>query len=171
MIERFIEVLPGKQEAKATDVLKQHPYSSNFQILPGDVKEQWRQWVNQVPVIGFNGGKYDINMVKEYFGKELSYSKEDECNEDVFVAKKKNNNHLFLTTPVFKFLEVKNCIGSRLRFDAWCKSMGCRLKKLVFSYEWFDSYEKLSLVGPVSYENFYSSFKSTITRDECEQFL
>ena len=41
----------------------------------------------------------------------------------------------------------------------------------MFPYEWLDGYEKLSHVGPVSYENFYSSIKSTITRDEYKQFL
>ena len=49
--------------------------------------------------------------------------------------------------------------------------MGCRLEKLMFPYEWLDDYEKLSQVGPVSYEDFYSSFKPTITRDEYERFL
>ena len=50
--------------------------------------------------------------------------------------------------------------------------MGCRLQKLMFPYEWLDSYEKLSNVGPVSYEDFYSNLKSSnITRDEYEQFL
>ena len=96
-----------KQEAITSDVLKQHPYLSDFQILPGEVKEQWRQSVNQVLVIGFNKGKYDLNMVKEYFLKKISYNKEDECNEDVF-AEKKENDYMFLTTSRFKFLDVKN---------------------------------------------------------------
>ena len=39
LIERFIEVLTGKQEAMATDVLKQHSYLSDFQTPPGEVKE------------------------------------------------------------------------------------------------------------------------------------
>ena len=89
LIERFIEVLTEKQEAIAADVLKQHPYPSDFQMVPGEVKEQWRQWVNQVPVIGFNSGKYEINMVKEYFVKETNY---DECNEDVLAAKKEDDH-------------------------------------------------------------------------------
>ena len=29
-------------------------------------------------------------MLKEYFVKEISYNKEDECNEDVFAAKKES---------------------------------------------------------------------------------
>ena len=70
LIKRFIEVLTEKQEAIAVDVLKQHPYPSDFQMLPVEMKEQWRQWVNQVPGNGFDSGKYDLNMVKEYFVKK-----------------------------------------------------------------------------------------------------
>ena len=69
------------------------------------MKEQCRQLVNHVLVIDFNSGKYDINMVKRYFVKEISYNKEDECNENLFVAKKENDN-MFLTTPKFEFLDL-----------------------------------------------------------------
>ena len=41
----------------------------------------------------------------------------------------------------------------------------------MFTYKWLDSYEKLSHVDPASYEDFYSSLKSIITRDDYEQFL
>ena len=91
LIGRFFEVLTGKQEAIVANVLKQHPYPSDFQVLPGEVKEPWRQWIKQVPVTGFNNGKCDLNMVKEYFVKEISYNMEDEFNEDVFTVKKEND--------------------------------------------------------------------------------
>ena len=90
LIKRFVEVLTEKQEAIVADALRQHPYPSDFQMLPGELQQQWRQWVNQVPVICFNSGKYDLNMMKEYFVKKISYNKEDECNEDVFAAKKES---------------------------------------------------------------------------------
>ena len=91
LIKRLIRTLTEKQEVITVYVLKQHPYPSDFQMLPGEVKKQWRQWDNQVPVIGFNSGKYGLNMVKEYFIKKISYNKEDECNDDVFAAKREND--------------------------------------------------------------------------------
>ena len=87
LIERFKEVLTERQEEIAADVFIKHSYPSDFQMLPGEVKEQWRKWVNYVPAIGFNSGKYDLNMMKGYFVKEISYNKDDECNEDVFYCK------------------------------------------------------------------------------------
>ena len=48
------------------DVLKQHPYPSDFQMLQGEVKKQWKQSVNQIPVTSFKSDKYDTNIVKEY---------------------------------------------------------------------------------------------------------
>ena len=40
LIERLINVLTEKQEAIVADVLKRHPYPSNFQMLPGEVQKQ-----------------------------------------------------------------------------------------------------------------------------------
>ena len=94
------------------------------------------------------------------------WRKEGECNEDVFFAKKEND-YIFLITPKFKFLAVKNYIGPGISYNAWSKSMVCRLQKLMFPYEWWDSYEELSHVGPATYEDFYSNLKSSnIIRDE-----
>ena len=104
-------------------------------MLPAEEQKQWRQWVNQVPVIGFNSGKYDLNIAKAYFEKKISYNKEDECNEDVFAAKKEND-YMSFTTSRFKFVNVKNYIGPDLSYDRWCKSMCCGLQKLMFPYEW-----------------------------------
>ena len=77
------------------------------------MKEQWRQWINRVTVIGFNIGKYDLNIVKEYFVNKIRCNKDDECNEDVFAAKKENN-YMFLITSKFKYLDVKGYIGPGL---------------------------------------------------------
>ena len=72
-------------------------------------------------------------MVKKYFVKEISFNNGHDCNEDVFAAKE--NNYMFLTSSKFQFLVVKNCIKPGISYDTWCKSTGCKLQKLMFSYE------------------------------------
>ena len=59
-----------------------------------------------------------------------------------------------------------------MSYDAWCRAYGCELQKLVFPYEWFDSFDKLNHKGPVKYEDFFSSLKGgiTISQEEYQNF-
>ena len=166
LINSFIEDLKERQRkiAETVECLYPQPESDDD---GGEKKENpiWRGWVNQVPVFGFNSGRYDLNMIKEYFVKNLSII------SDVDVAKKENS-YMFLSTPNFKFLDIKNYLAPGLSYDAWCRAYGCELQKLAFPYEWFDSFEKLNHKGPVKYEEFYSSLKGgiNISQEEYQKF-
>ena len=133
--------------------------------LPKETAKSYVNWVKQVPVFGFNSGRYDINMIKEYFVKNITEI------SDVNNAKKENS-YMFLSTPNFKFLDIKNYLAPGLSYDAWCRAYGCELQKLAFPYEWFDSFEKLNHIGPVKYEEFYSSLKGSIniSQEEYQNF-
>ena len=133
--------------------------------LPKETAKSYVNWVKQVPVFGFNSGRYDINMIKEYFVKNIA------ALSDVNVAKKENS-YMFLSTPNFKLLDIKNYLAPGLSYDAWCRAYGCELQKLAFPYEWFDSFNKLNHIGPVKYEEFYSSLKGgiTISQEEYQNF-
>ena len=137
--------------------------------LSKETAKSYVNWVKQVPVFGFNSGRYDINMIKEYFVENLT------SLSDVNVAKKENS-YMFLSTPNFKFLDIKSYLAPGLSYDAWCRAYGCELQKLAFPYEWFDSFKKLNHIGPVKYEEFYSSLKGGITisqeeyRNFCDEF-
>ena len=151
LVEKFMDVLSKKLDAIVKDVEAKYPYPSDFVMLRKKVKENWKEWVNQVPVVGFNSRKYDMNMIKEYFVKRVSF------DEDVFAAKK-DNGYMFITTSRFKFLDVKNYIGPGLSYNAWCRSMGCKLHKFVFPYKWLDSYEKLNLpCHNIVFQDFFST--------------
>ena len=108
-------------------------------------------------------------MIKEYFVKNLAEI------SNVNVAKKENS-YMFLSTPKFKFLDIKSYLAPGLSYAAWCRAYGTELQKLVFPYEWLDSFEKLNHKGPVKYEDFYSSLKGgeTISQEQyqnfCEEF-
>ena len=180
----FMSDLMERQEKIADEVRSWYPWPESGTIdesdeseklikaevhLPKKVKNLWKTWVNQVPVFGFNSGRYDINMIKEYFVKNLAGI------SDVNVAKKENS-YMFLSTPKFKFLDIKSYLAPGLSYAAWCRAYGTELQKLVFPYEWLDSFEKLNHKGPVKYEDFYSSLKGgeTISQEQyqnfCEEF-
>ena len=172
LIKSFVEDLKGRQRkiAKEVNSLYPLPESNDERVhLPGKVRNLWETWVKQVPVFGFNSGRYDINMIKEYFVKDLAEI------SDVKVAKKENS-YMFLSLPIFKFLDIKSYLAPGLSYDAWCRAYGCELQKLVFPYEWFNSFDKLNHKGPVKYEEFYSSLKGGITISQeqyqsfCEEF-
>ena len=163
-----------RQEKIAKEVNSLYPFPESGESekmikaeahLPKKVRNLWKTWVEQVPVFGFNSGRYDINMVKEYFVKNLAEI------SDVNVAKKENS-YMFLSTPKFKFLDIKSYLAPGLSYNAWCRAYGTELQKLVFPYEWFDSFDKLNHKGPVKYEDFYSSLKGgiTISKEEYQNF-
>ena len=173
----FMQDVMERQEKIAKEVNSLYPFPESGESdesekmikaethLPKKVRNLWKTWVNQVPVFGFNSGRYDINMIKEYFVKNLTLI------SDVNVAKK-GNSYMFLSTPKFKFLDIKSYLAPGLSYAAWCRAYGCELQKLVFPYEWFDSFDKLNHKGPVKYEEFYSSLKGgiTISQEQYQNF-
>ena len=85
LIDSFMEDLQERQRKIAEEVNSLYPLpeSKDDRVqLPYNVRNLWRNWVNQVPVFGFNSGSYDINMIKEYFVKDIAEI------SDVNVAKK-----------------------------------------------------------------------------------
>ena len=64
------------------------------------LKVKYEQWMTEMPVIGFNLGKYDINMVKPYLVKALM-----EKDLIKFVVKK-SNAFMCITTEQLKFVDI-----------------------------------------------------------------
>ena len=168
LINSFMEDLMERHRKIAEEVNSLYPLpeSKDDRVqLPYNVRNLWRNWVEQVPVFGFNSESYDINMIKEFFVKDLAEI------SNVNVAKK-GNSYMFLSTPNFKFLDIKSYLAPGLSYAAWCRAYGTELQKLVFPYEWFDSFDKLNHKGPVKYEDFFSSLKGgiTISQEEYQNF-
>ena len=98
------------------------------QYLPVDVdmlqKKQHQKiqdWCTQMPVLGFNSGKYHLNLIKQYLVEKLS----DRCTK-VKVATQ-GSKTMFIITPEFKFLDVINNLGQGTSYDKWVKAYGLSL--------------------------------------------
>ncbi|KAK3725758.1 hypothetical protein QZH41_001057 [Actinostola sp. cb2023] len=96
------------------------------------LKEKLEVYLQELPVLGFNNGRYDLNMVKEFL---LPYLVK---NEAVKFAIKINNNNMCLTTDHLKFLDITNYLARGFDYDQFLKAYECEASKGFLSYEWLD---------------------------------
>ena len=97
------------------------------------------QWCNQVPMVGFNSGRYDLNLIRKYFINHLG-------QEDV-VSGEKQGQIMFMKTPQLLFLDITNYLSPGITYDKWVKTYGANQTKSWLPYEWFDSADKLDYKG------------------------
>ena len=93
----------------------------------------------ELPVLGFNSGKYDINAAKNPFFAHLMK------HEQVKFVIKRNNSHMCLKTIHLKFLDITNYLAPGFSYEQFLKAYECTQTKGYFPHEWVDSLEKLNL--------------------------
>ena len=125
------------------------------------------RYVKQVPILGFNSGKYDINLGIDYFMKELFL-------RDTGVTSIKNGNaYKCLQTNTMSFLDVCQYLPPNYNLDQYIKAFNKDgLRKSVFPYEFLDSYEKLDFdIKLLERKHFHSKLKNGgITDAEWTEF-
>ena len=114
------------------------------------------EWCDQVPVLSFNCGRYDLNLIKEQFAELLA-----DTTREVQVAKKANTT-MFMKTDHFLFLDIINYFGPGTSYEAWVKAYGCSAQKSWLPYEWLDTPEKLIYPGLPDYPTWYSKLKGIL---------
>ena len=151
--------------------VKTNPYKTLIGQLLG--------WLHQLPVIGLNSGKYDLNVIKQLFVSYLlKPSKHDDKDEDIeeeeedddddetrFVIKRENTFICF-TTKKLHFLDVNNYLAPGFSYDKYLKVYGCELQKGHFPYEYMDGIGKLEDIALPPQEAFYSRLKNEDISDD-----
>ena len=102
------------------------------------LEKQLQTWLRQLPVIGFNSGHYDLNVVKKFF---IPYMLKGN-DKTRFVIKRQNTFMCFSTTNL-KFLDVTQYLAPGVSYDKYLKAYGCELQKGHFPYEYMDGIGKL----------------------------
>jgi len=123
---------------------EKHPSKVRAACVPDDVKMlpkaqriKIEEWCDQVPVLGFNSGQYDLNLIGEHFAERLS-----DTTGKVRVAKN-GNKIMFLLIQVFRFLDIINYLGPGTSYEKWTKAYECTAEKSWFPHKWFGTPEKL----------------------------
>lgn len=126
------------------------------------------QYVEEVPIIGFNSGRYDINLNISEFMAELV-----ERNGDKIFSVKNGNTFKTLKSGNFAFYDICQYLPAGYNLDQYIQAFNKGgLKKSVFPYEYMDSYEKLnSDINLIERKHFFSTLKNCgITDDEWKEF-
>lgn len=131
---------------------KQHP----LELL----KLKLETWLKELPTFSFNGGRYDINMIKKYLIQNLLE------HDNVKMTIKKNNNFMSLGTECLNFLDIANYLAPGFSYDKFLKAYKCSVTKGFLPYEWIDDLEKLNHPHLPPHETFYSSLKKQNISDE-----
>jgi len=126
--------------------------------LHGKQRIKLEGWCDEVPVLGFNCGRYDLNLIKEHFAELLA-----DTTDKVQVGKKANKT-MFMKTAGVRFLDIINYLAPGTSYDKWVKAYGCELEKSWQPCEWFDSPEKLNYPGLPDYPVWYSRLKGKFER-------
>ena len=99
--------------------------------------DQLFSWLRQLPVIGFNSGHYDLNVIKKFY---IPYMVK---NNDIQFVIKRQNTFMCFSTPKLKFLDVTQYLAPGVSYDKYLKAYGCELQKGHFPYEYMDDLQKL----------------------------
>ena len=156
LIRKFMEELERRGKNIRTKVRDEF-MPADVALLPKDQRKKIEEWCDQVPVLGFNSGTYDLNLIKNYFAERLANT-----TNKVRVAKH-GNKIMFLLTSGFRFLDIINYLGPGTSYEKWVKAYDCKTTKSWFPYEWFDRPEKLDYPGLPDYPHWYSKLKNEFT--------
>ena len=136
-------------------------------------------WMHQLPVIGFNSGKYDLNAIKQFLipyflstskTEEQEEQEEEEQKEQAdkdnygigsFFFIKRNNTFMCLSKDQLTFLDMTNYIA-----PGYLKAYGCELTNGHFPYEYMGCLERLDDTARPSKEAFFNRLKNEGISDE-----
>ena len=156
------------------EAVKTNPYQTLIGQLLG--------WLHQLPVIGFNSGKNDLNVNKQFFvpyllkpskqednddgNDEDEEEEEDDDDDETRFVIKRQNTFMCFSTKKLKCLAIINFLAPGHSYDKYMKAYGCELQKGHFPYEHMDGIGKLEDSALHPQEAFFSRLKNEGISDE-----
>ena len=133
-----------EEEEEEAEGGRNNPYKTLIGQLLG--------WLRQLPVIGFNSGKYDLNMIKRSFVPLL-------ISNNAAVIKRQNT-YMCLYTDELNFVDICNYLAPGVSYAKYLTAYGCELGKGHFPYEYMDGIGKLEDRALPPQAAFFSQLKN-----------
>ena len=120
-------------------------------------------YCRQIPVLGFNSARYDLNLAKSHLIPWLRADvdpekKEYEDTTQINVIKK-GSAYTQIGARRFKFIDISNYLAGGVSYSAFLKAYNIKETKSYFPYEWFDHPSKLDHPCLPDYKEFYSELR------------
>ena len=106
-IEYDSEYNDDESEDEESDIHRAKLASHYIKAI-NNLKGEFERYITQLPVIGFNSGKYDVNLIKHQIMTYIS----NQYNESDIFKIKRENTYLSIATPDLKFLDISNYLAA-----------------------------------------------------------
>ena len=128
------------------------------------LKSKLTEYMNQLPLIGFNSASYDINLIKSKLFSFMNFA-----NDEVGYVIKRNNSYISISNEKYKFLDILQFLAPGSSYSKFLKAFEANESKGFFPYEYFDCIERLNETALPPHECFHSNLKNTnISLEEYE---
>lgn len=114
---------------------------SKNKVLIIQLEEKLNSYTQELPVLGFNSGKYDLNSVKKALFPYLIE------HHPIKFTVKRNGNHMCLKTDFLKLLDISSYLAPGFSYDQFLEAHECEQTKGFFPCEWVDEMDELGSVG------------------------
>ncbi|MEW8545912.1 MAG: hypothetical protein AB2693_20510 [Candidatus Thiodiazotropha sp.] len=118
-------------------------------------REEFEIYCKRIICIGYNSGKYDINLVRSKLPKYLGLHLK---GGHKFVIKK-NNNYTCIANDKLKFVDIMNYLPPGTSYDKFLQTFNIEQRKSYFPYEYLTDLSVLQETSLPPKTAFYSSLK------------
>ena len=130
--------------------------------LPGEkLQEELEHYLEELPVIGFNSSRYDINVIKKHLYNTLK-----QAGDPVEMVIKRGGSYMSLQTKKLKFLDISNYLAPGYSYAKFLKAYECPHTKGFFPYEYMTDLNKLDETALPPHAAFFSTLKGENISEE-----
>ena len=171
--ENILQTLNGiiveqKESEKLALKLSRMAPGRSDKVPAEKLKNELLCYIRRVPVIGFNSGRYDLNLIKREFH---SFFTENDPKEITTI--KRCNQYIAVYTENLLFLDILNYLSPGYNYANYLKAFVGDTEKGIFPYEWMTDTRKLKRKTLPPHSCFYNYLTCTnITKAEykrCQQ--
>ena len=145
LVDKLVQIQLKHQErasyimrSKFAWIIKKLEAMEIYEKLAPYVRKRFLQFCDILPIVTFNGQKYDVPLVRRFL--PLSLKKFDDL--PTFVIKK-TRAYMAIGTERLQYLDLVNYLAAGTSLVKFYKAFKVKNPKGNFPYEWFDSLGKL----------------------------